>query len=114
MDQISSWPKRYDAFISFASADVKMAEHLSHEIVRLGTASSGRGIRVYSDDVAITEIGGPATMEDVVPISRMFVLLATVQAAASLWVQYALDVWFRTGGRPEDLLIVVAGGEIAW
>src|SRR4051794_24426172 len=106
----------FDAFISYSHA----ADGQLTPAVRLGMQAVGkkwyrlRASRIFCDqsNLSATPELWP-TIEQALSASRFLVLLASPQAAASVWVQKELD-WWRANRPPSTLLIGLTDGELAW
>lgn len=106
----------FDAFISYSHA----ADGQLTPAVRLGMQAVGkkwyrlRASRIFCDqsNLSATPELWP-TIERALSASRFLVLLASPQAAASVWVQKELD-WWRSNRPPSTLLIGLTDGELAW
>jgi hypothetical protein len=106
----------FDAFISYSHA----ADGQLTPAVRLGMQAVGkkwyrlRASRIFCDqsNLSATPELWP-TIEQALSASRFLVLLASPQAAASVWVQKELD-WWRSNRPPSTLLIGLTDGELAW
>jgi len=114
--------KQYDAFISYShDADGVLAPALADGVQRFATAwkplrwlNPVRSLRVFRDDAALA--ANPAlwpAIEHALEASRWFILLASPEAARSLWVDKEVEVWRQS--KPVDhVLLILTEGEIAW
>lgn len=106
----------YDAFISYShAADGQLAPAVQRALHRLTRPwYKVRALRVFRDktSLAVTPQVWPS-IERAMAESRYLVLLASPQAAASLWVDHEVR-WWLTYRSPETLLIVLTEGSLSW
>ena len=106
----------YDAFISYShAADGKLAPALQLALHRFAKPWYRlRALRVFRDQTSLS--ASPAlwpAIETALGEARYFVLLASPDAAGSVWVRRELEYWL--GKRSADtLLIVMTDGELVW
>jgi WD40 repeat protein len=106
----------YDAFISYShAADSKLASALQSALHRFAKPWYRlRALRVFRDQTSLS--ASPAlwpAIQTALGEARYFVLLASPDAAGSVWVRRELEYWL--GKRSTDtLLIVLTDGELAW
>ncbi len=113
----------FDAFISYShAADGRLAPRIQQGLHRLARPLfRPRALRVFRD-----ETGTSATPElwpsiqRALDRSRYFILMASPEAARSVWVGDEVDHWLtrspaaREGTAAGRFLIVLTGGEIHW
>jgi hypothetical protein len=107
---------RYDAFISYShSADRDVAPKLQRALEVLAAPwFRARSLRVFRDQTDLAANPGlwPVLVE-ALDASQFFVLLASPQAATSVWVDRELEHWLAR--RPaSSVLIVITAGAFAW
>jgi WD40 repeat protein len=106
----------YKAFMSYShAADGKLAPALQRGIQRLGKAWYRRPVvRVFRDETSLSANPGLwAGIQSALEQCEYFLLMASVQSAASPWVRKEVEWWLEHRS-VERLLIVVTAGEIAW
>jgi WD40 repeat protein len=113
---VSEGAGRYDAFISYSHAtDGALAPALQRGLTHLAKPWYRReAMSVFRDDtgLAVTpELWG--SIETALDESSHLVLLASPDAAASVWVNREVEYWLATKG-PETLLPVVTEGTLVW
>ena len=104
----------YDAFISYSHAkDKPIAAALQTAVQRLGKAwYRRRALRVFRDDTSLTATPHLwPSIEAALGNARFLILLASSEAAASLWVDKELAWWLAHRG-PETVLIAVTEGDL--
>ena len=113
---------RFDAFISYShAADGDLARALRDALQRFATPWSPwswvnpvRSLRVFRDQSALSP--DPAlwpAIERALGASDWFVLLASVDAANSPWIDKEVSFW--CAHKPsERMLLVQTDGELAW
>jgi MTH538 TIR-like domain (DUF1863) len=113
---VVSEPDGFDAFISYSHA----ADGQLTPAVRLGMQAVGkkwnrrRASRIFCDQSSLSATPELwPTIEQALSASRFLVLLASPQAAASVWVRQELD-WWRSHGSPSTVLIGLTDGELVW
>ncbi|GAB3810037.1 hypothetical protein [Micromonospora zhanjiangensis] len=106
----------FDAFISYSHAlDGRLAPTLQRELERFAKPwHRTRSLRVFRDDANLTANAGLwPSIEAALAASRWLILMASPEAAASVWVDREVRWWLAN--RPADrLLIVLTDGELAW
>jgi WD40 repeat protein len=113
---------RYDAFISYShAADGDLARALQESLQRFATpwspwrwANPIRSLRVFRDQSALSADPGlwPA-IERALAASDWFILLASVNAASSPWIDKEVSFW--CGHKPKErILLVQTDGELNW
>jgi MTH538 TIR-like domain (DUF1863) len=114
--------QRFDAFISYShAADGDLARALRDSLQRFATlwspwswANPIRSLRVFRDQSALS--ADPAlwpAIERALAASDWFVLLASVDAASSPWIDKEVSFW--CAHKPiERMLLVQTDGELAW
>lgn len=105
----------YDAFISYAHDDLRLARALQSGLHRFAKPWYRlRALRVFRDEASLA--ADPAlrvALTRALDGAEWFLLLASPSAAASEWVALEVEYWCRH--RPvERLLIVLADGAIEW
>jgi tetratricopeptide (TPR) repeat protein len=106
----------YDAFISYSHAkDKPIAAALQSAVQKLGKPwYRRRALRIFRDDTSLsaTPTLWPS-IEAALGSSRYLILLASPEAAASVWVNKEVAHWLEH--KPAGtLLIAVTNGELAW
>ncbi len=114
--------RRYDAFISYShAADGDLARALQESLQRFATpwspfrwANPIRSLRVFRDQSALSADPGlwPA-IERALAASDWFVLLASINAANSPWIDKEVSFWCAQNSR-QRILLVQTDGELAW
>jgi WD40 repeat protein len=107
--------QRYDGFISYSRAlDGTLAPTLQSALERFAKPWYRlRRLRVFRDDASLSANPGLWTsIEEALDAARFLVLLASPQAAASIWVGREVAHWRER--REDGLLIVLTEGEIGW
>ncbi|WP_405735578.1 TIR domain-containing protein [Streptomyces sp. NBC_00028] len=107
---------QYSAFISYNhkvdSARARLLRQGLHQFARPWNRL--RALRVFLDIAALSADHDLwRTIERALGDSEYLVLLASPESAESPWVGQEVT-WWRQGPRPENLLIVVTGGELHW
>src|SRR5215469_2744149 len=106
----------YNAFMSYShAADGRLAPALQRGIQRIGKRSPRRAVvRVFRDRTNLSVSPGlwPA-IQSSLEQSEYFLLMASVQSAASPWVQKELEWWLEHKSVAK-LLIIVTDGHVAW
>jgi tetratricopeptide (TPR) repeat protein len=106
----------YDAFISYSHAkDKPIAAALQSVIQKLGKPwHKRRALRVFRDDTSLSATPQLwPSIEQALSQSRYLLLLASPEAAASLWVGREVEYWL-THKSPDTLLIGVTDGTLSW
>lgn len=108
--------KRYDAFISYShSADGRFAPSLQEALQKLAKPWHRRkALEVFRDDTGLSV--NPhlwTSISDALDGSEYFLLLASPEAADSVWVQREIEHWVDT--KPtEKMLPVLTSGDWVW
>ena len=105
----------YDAFISYDHDDRPVAHGIQRGLHRIGRRV-GRlhALRVFRDSTDLTaspDLWGKVT--EAMDRSRYLISVLSPHAVASIWVNREVAYWLEHRG-PNDLLFVVAGGQLAW
>jgi FOG: WD40 repeat len=106
----------YHAFLSYSHrADALLAPVLQRALERLGTPFWRRaGIRVFRDDASLPASAALwPSIQAALEKSQHLVLLASPSSAESVWVEREVR-WWLANRAPEQLLIVVTAGELAY
>src|SRR4051812_4599535 len=106
----------YDAFISYSHAqDKPIAAALQAVVQRLGKPwYRRRALRVFRDDTSLSATPELwSSIEQALAQSRFLILLASPQAAASVWVGKEVAYWLDHKS-PGTLLIGVTNGTLSW
>jgi hypothetical protein len=107
--------KSYDAFISYAHADVVFGQVLQRGLQHLAKPwNRRRAMEVFRDETSLAASPGlwPA-IQAALDASRWFVLLASPEAARSEWVGKEITYWVTSKGT-DHLLVVVTDGIWKW
>ncbi len=105
----------YDAFISYSHVDgvvARLVHRGLHQIAR--RPGQLRALNVFRDSTDLS--ASPDLWGNVVQsmdLSRYLVLILSPAAAASQWVRRELDHWM-TDHATDHVLLVLAGGDLAW
>jgi WD40 repeat protein len=106
----------YNAFISYShAADGKLAPALQSALYRFAKPWYRlRALRIFRDrtTLAVTPSLWGA-IEAALDESTFFILLASPESAASVWVQQEVEHWLGSNP-PQRLLIVLTAGELQW
>jgi hypothetical protein len=106
----------YDAFVSYSHAhDKPVAAALQSAMQRLGKAwYRRRALRLFRDDTSLSATPELwRSIEQALGQSRFLILIASVEAAASPWVDKEVAHWLDHNGL-DTLLIALTDGELAW
>src|SRR5437764_7073208 len=106
----------YDAFISYSHGkDKPIAAALQAVVQKLGKPwYRRRAVRVFRDDTSLSATPHLwPTIENALGQSRYFILLASPEAAASIWVNKEVSYWLDHK-HPDTLLIGVTDGTLVW
>jgi tetratricopeptide (TPR) repeat protein len=106
----------YDAFISYSHAkDKPLATALQSLMQALGKPWYGRqALWVFRDDTSLTatpRLWG--SIEQALDNSRFFILMASPEAARSVWVGKEVAHWLATKSA-ETFLIALTAGDLTW
>src|ERR1700754_416135 len=106
----------YDGFLSYSHAvDGRLAPALQTGVERFAKRwNRTRALRIFRDKASLA--ANPSlwqVIERALARSDWFLLMASPEAAASVWVGREVDWWLRHRGA-DGLLIVVTGGELCW
>ena len=107
----------YNAFISYSHAkDKPIAAALQSVVQKLGKPwYRRRALRVFRDDASLSATPHLwPTIEQALAQSRFLIVLASPEAAASLWVTKEVVYWLEHKNAAETLLIAVTDGELVW
>src|SRR3954452_10055461 len=106
----------YAAFISYSrDADGRLAPRLEYALERFATPwYRMRAFRVFRDDASLsTNPGLRSALTSALDSVGYFILLASPEAAASVWVGREVEYWLAHRER-DRVLLVITGGEIVW
>jgi len=106
----------YDAFISYSHAkDKPIAAALQSAVQSLGKPwYKRRALRIFRDDTSLSATPHLwPTIEAALAESRFLILLASTEAARSIWVGKEVTYWLEHRNI-DTLLIAVTDGELAW
>ncbi|OZF39318.1 hypothetical protein CH294_07565 [Rhodococcus sp. 14-2483-1-1] len=108
--------EKYKAFISYSrSASKDLATSLQTGLERFAKPWYRlRAMRVFRDDASMsanTQLW--STIEDALRQADWFVILASPEAAESVWVNKEIN-WWRSNRDADRILIVQAKGEVVW
>lgn len=106
----------YDAFISYSHAkDKPIAAALQSVVQALGKPwYKRRAVRIFRDDTSLSATPHLwPTIEAALNESRFLILLASAEAARSMWVGKEVAYWLEHKAI-DTLLIAVTDGELAW
>jgi tetratricopeptide (TPR) repeat protein len=106
----------YDAFISYSHAkDKPIAAALQSVVQALGKPwYKRRAVRIFRDDTSLSATPHLwPTIEAALNESRFLILLASAEAARSMWVGKEVAYWLEHK-TIDTLLIAVTDGELAW
>src|SRR5215510_9927500 len=107
---------QYDAFISYSHAkDKPVASALQAVVQTLGKPwYRRRALRIFRDDTSLSATPGLwPTIEQALAQSRYLILLASPEAAASIWVGKEVAYWLEAKSA-DTLLIAVTDGALTW
>ena len=106
----------YDAFVSYSHAkDKPIAAALQSVIQKLGKPwYRRRALRIFRDDTSLSATPSLwPSIEQALGNSRYLILLASLEAAASPWVNREISYWLDHKSA-DTLLIALTDGELAW
>jgi WD40 repeat protein len=106
----------YDAFVSYSQAvSGELAAALQAWLERFATPwYRPRSLRVFRDYTSLSaseDLWG--TIEQALASSAHFILLASPEAAKSIWVNREVE-WWRANRSSSDMYIVLTSGELRW
>jgi hypothetical protein len=107
---------KYDAFISYShSADARVAAAVQSGLERLAKPwYRRRSLKVFRDDTDLTASPGLwSAIERAVDQSDAFVLIASPEAASSIWVEREVMRW-RAAKPIDRLFVAVTDGCVLW
>jgi len=107
---------QYDAFLSYShAADGQLAPALQNAVQRFATPWYRlRSLHPFRDQTGLSASPGLwAAIEAALSRAAWFVLFASPDAAASVWVEREV-LWWLAHRDPHHLLIVVTEGTFAW
>ena len=106
----------YDAFISYShAADGHLVRSLQGGLQKFAKAwYQLRALRLFRDEttLSLTPALWPS-IEQALDRSKNFILMASLEAADSVWVNREVEHWLEHRG-PESMYIVLTDGDIAW
>lgn len=106
----------YNAFMSYShAADGKLAPALQFALYRFAKPWYRlRALRIFRDrtTLAVTPSLWGA-IQAALDQSTFFILLASPESAASIWVQQEVEHWLKSNP-PNRMLIVLTAGEVLW
>jgi WD40 repeat protein len=112
----SSGPNVYDAFLSYSHAvDGKLAPALQRGLQRFAKPwYRPRALRIFRDETSLAADPGLwSSIAEALEQSRYLILLASPNAAASVWVAREVEYWCSR--KPiQNLLLVLTAGELQW
>ncbi|MEW8693136.1 MAG: toll/interleukin-1 receptor domain-containing protein [Candidatus Thiodiazotropha endolucinida] len=106
----------YKAFLAYShSASSELAFRLQRAITKLGEPGYFlKKSRIFLDQTNLaTTPDLYFTVQDAIASSEYLVLLASPEATQSSWVSKEVEFWLKNKG-PENFLIALTSGEIAW
>lgn len=107
--------RQYDAFISYSHEQVVLAVAIQAGLHRFAKPWYRlRAIRVFLDQsslAAAPSLGD--TLTQGLTSSRFLILIASPDAAKSVWVNREVTEWCKTDS-PSQILVVLAAGELVW
>jgi WD40 repeat protein len=106
----------YDAFISYSQAvSGELATALQAWLERFATPwYRPRSLRIFRDYTSLSASEDLwQTIEQALSSSSHFILLASPEAAKSVWVNREVE-WWRTNRPASDVYIVLTSGELCW
>jgi WD40 repeat protein len=106
----------YSAFISYSHAlDGKLAPALQVGMERFGRRLfSGRALRIFRDNANLAASSDLwSAIIDAMKSSDWFILLASPEAATSVWVEREIDWWLDNRGS-SHMLIGLTSGNFSW
>lgn len=110
--------RKYDAFISYShKLDGELAKRLQPELERFAKPwYRMRALHVFRDDVSLS--ASPhlwGSIQEALEASRWLILLASPEAAKSVWIDREVRWWLENKRDPlEHLLIAVTDGRPPW
>jgi tetratricopeptide (TPR) repeat protein len=105
----------YDAFISYSQKDKPVAAALQSVIQSLGKPwYQRRALRLFRDDTTLSATPHLwSAIEQALDQSRFLILLASVEAGSSKWVDDEVAYWIKHKSK-DNLLLAVTNGELVW
>jgi WD40 repeat protein len=106
----------YDAFISYSQAvSGELATALQAWLERFATPwYRPRSLRIFRDYTSLSASEDLwQTIEQALSSSSHFILLASPEAAKSVWVNREVE-WWRTNRSASNVYIVLTSGELCW
>ena len=106
----------YNAFMSYShAADGRLAPALQSALHRFAKPWYRlRALHIFRDKTTLAVTPSLwGAIQAALDESTFFILLASPEAAASVWVQQEVEYWLRSNP-PNRLLIVLTGGEMQW
>lgn len=106
----------YDAFISYSQAvSGELATALQAWLERFATPwYRPRSLRIFRDYTSLSASEDLwRTIEQALSSAAHFIVLASPEAAASVWVNREVE-WWRTNRSGSDMYIALTGGDLAW
>src|SRR3979409_1121342 len=106
----------YDAFVSYSHAkDKPIAAALQRAVQKLGKPwYRRRALRVFRDDASLSATPHLwPSIEYSLAQSRYLILLASPEAAASVWVDKELD-WWLDHSSADTVLVALTAGDLSW
>ena len=106
----------YNAFMSYShAADGRLAPALQSALHRFAKPWYRlRALHIFRDKTTLAVTPSLwGAIQAALDQSTFFILLASPEAAASVWVQQEVEYWLRSNP-PNRLLIVLTGGEMQW
>jgi tetratricopeptide (TPR) repeat protein len=106
----------YDAFMSYShAADGHLAPALQSSLHRFAKAWwKLRAVKIFRDETSLAAAYDlTESIKQALDSAHFFILLASPGAAQSTWVEREVRLWLA-GKAPENILIVLTQGTIAW
>lgn len=106
----------YDGFISYSHAlDGTLAPALQHGLERFAKPwYRPRALRLFRDTASLSANPGSwSSIEQALASSRWLALMASPEAARSVWVDREL-AWWLENRSVDRVLIVLTGGDLVW
>jgi hypothetical protein len=115
-ERVAHTPQLYDAFLCYSHArDARLASALQAALHRFAKPwYKLRAMRVFRDATSLdVSPGFWASIAEALRQSAYLILLASPEAARSLWVQREVEFWLETKS-PDKILIILTEGDIVW